>query len=287
MRSWEAAGVWAIAASTVSGSGLARAEDCPAPAAALAAALAEADLAFQEMDLDAFRAASGRAGLLLGCLSEPLTPALAAAVHRNRGLDAFLARDLTRAPQAFAAARALDPEFAWSEQMLPPRHPVRELYAAQGSAKAVTTVAEPGLGGLRFDGRATLERPEEVPTILQRLDDAGQVAETLYLWPGESPGWLQPAPRAGGRLGVVRSEERAKRGAMVTLGATALAAGVSALALYDAARREAEVYWDQSTPVDELDGIRARVNTRQGLALGAAALGVSAGAGVVLVMTWE
>lgn len=264
-----------------------RAADCPAGQAALVQEISAAEASFEQMDLPGFQRAEGRVREILLCLSEPLTPALAARVHRLEGLSSFIARDPARAGQAFAAARALDPAYTFPDTLLPPGHPARKLFESSGGQAETERVAAPGSGTLRFDGRESLDRVVGWPTILQRLDDGGGVAQTLYLWPGESPAWLQPAPVVSLARAPQRSEEQLRRWSAAGMLTAATISGVTSALLYRTARIEAGEYWDPATPDGDLDELRARVNTHQGLALGVGILGLGAGVGAALVFRWD
>ncbi len=265
----------------------ARAEPCPANTALLEESILQAEAAFEEMNLEAYTIAVRVASSMLVCTTDPIPRALAARVHRMTGLDRFVARDEERARIAFAAARAIEPGYQFPPELLPEGHPAQTLYQALPPRGASVRVARPAAGTLLFDGIESLDRPTERPTVLQRLDDAGVVAETLYLWPEDAPGWLmpeQPAPVARSRHGA---DQRSQRVTGWSLIGTAVAAGLSSAALYRVAREESTVYWDPQTPAGELDALRDRVNTHQGLALGAAALGLGAGVGATVVFVWN
>src|SRR5262245_61541731 len=92
-------------------------------------ALDDAERSLAELDPDSFETSMERIRSALGCVDVPLTPALAARVHRAVGMRAFAARGPIAAG-AFAAARRITPGELPSPELFPPGSPVSEAWSA-------------------------------------------------------------------------------------------------------------------------------------------------------------
>jgi hypothetical protein len=257
--------------------------------------------AFGATKVGEFQAAIAEVDSLVPCLMEPVDPAVAALVHRMKGLSAFIERDQDKAREAFAAARALEPGYSWPEELIPWGHPLLGLYRALPVEEAsFDSVPAPAAGWVYMDGRPSEPRPLEWPVILQVSDAEGAIHLSGYLWPGDplpeygldiaasEPPQPVPTPVAEPELPVtvaatsttVRTGPRPAW--LVGAGAAAVTSGV----LYALAARSHGEYWDDQTPYTELDAARGRTN---GLVLASAgAAGVALGTGVVafLELQW-
>lgn len=159
---------------------------CPAPSSAVDSALSAAEKAYAGLDEDGFFAAASQASTLLGCVSEPISPTLAARFHRVQGIAAFARKDRETAVLDFGAARAADPDYTFPETLVPPGNKMLQDYVALDlSLVTRTRVPAPATGALTFDGRTSLERPELVPTIAQFLDSDGRPTLTIWLRPND------------------------------------------------------------------------------------------------------
>lgn len=161
----------------------AAAATCPDEAGAdvLRDDLRAAEAAYTELDVDGFTRSVDAAAILLPCLEEPIGPDLAAWYHRVFGIRLYVARDGGRAAEALAAARILDPDHTFSEDLLPIGHPIRSRYEAVDPESGLTRrVAEPLSGQLLFDGIPGRERPSDRSTIVQLVDEAGEITATSY-----------------------------------------------------------------------------------------------------------
>lgn len=238
-------------------------------------ALDAAEGAFAGADLDGFSVARDTAREAVTCLSEPLTSGLAAELHRMEGLAAFFAEEAERAPQAFASARRLEPDYRFPEDQVPPGNPLLDVYfTADPFAPPAVPVPEPAEGSLRFDGKEALSRPMSGPTVMQQLDGAGSLAQTTYLWPG------QPLP-AYAQAEVVEPEPT-KASLKRPLLTGAAGAVVASGALF-AANVAVHNSYDDATDLDTLDRIRGVNN---GLSVGSGvtlAVGVGLGVSGLLV----
>lgn len=257
----------------------ARAAECARrpPAAEIAGALDAAEAAYGALDVDAYARAMDEAALALPCLGEPVAPALAARYHRMQGLRLFLEKDREAAVATFGAARALEPDYAFPEALVPAGHPVRADYAAMDvAARRDERVPEPLEGELRFDGTAGTMRPADRPTVVQLLAPTGDVTASAWVRAGD------PLPAYAGK--PLPDPDR-RRAARIAVGAGAGAAALGSVALYavgaGAAARFAED--DPNASLDELDALRAQAN---GAVAGSAVLGLLAAGGAALVVAW-
>ena len=279
-------------------SGPALASDTACPGLTLGSTLRgaaeQAELAFGATKVPEFQAAISEIESLVPCLMEPVDPDTAALVHRMMGLGAFIERDQDQSRQAFAAARALAPDYAWPEALIPWGHPLLGMYQSLSTEKAkFETVAAPAAGWVYMDGRPSEPRPREWPTIIQVSDADGAIQLSVYLWPSDplpdygsvsdviAPIAPEPVTTQESTLPItvaatsttVRTGPRSWL--LVTAGGAAVASGV----LYGLASRSNEQYWDPSTSYDDLDAARGRTN---GLVLASAgAAGLALGSGVI------
>jgi hypothetical protein len=146
--------------------------------------LEQAQSAFYAMDLQAFRKASDEAALLAGCLKDRVSPALAAKVHRVRGLREYVEGHDAEAKAAFAAARRVEPGYAFPTSVAAADHPVRETYATAPPVQ-LAQPAPASDGRLEFDG-VPGGRPVGVPTLAQVVARNGTVLQGSYLSPDDA-----------------------------------------------------------------------------------------------------
>lgn len=246
------------------------AAECPAPrlAAELEGALDGAERAWG-VDADGFAASADAALAILPCVRTRLAPATAARLHRVDGLRAWAARDPDRTHSAFAAARAIEPDYQFPVTMVPPGNPVATLYASarpEGAARAIPPLKK----GWRvwLDGAESGRRNPSLPVVWQ-LEEGEQIRESAWI---EADVALPPAPHP-------RDGTRAPL--LVGAGVAALvAAGVYAGAL---------VAHDDALAGSTLPEVREGQTTANALALTSAGLGVAAmglGASAFLVGRW-
>lgn len=262
--------------------GLAWAIPCSTPSTSsdLAVRLDEAESAYARLDPGGFIAALDEGRELLPCVVDTVSRPLVARLHRAEGLAAFLDREPSRAAQAFAAARTVEPNYRFPDAIVPAKHPIRMTYFALETGQgAYEEVPAPAGGHLLLDGRDATRVPEDWPVVVQVVDDEGGIMATGYVWPGEDLPAYTPAPVTGSS-----GEERDRSAVVAGLGVTS---GLSALAtagLLVAANAVATTWW--ATPVDDPDAaaLRARAN---GLTVGAVATGsLSAATGIGALVTW-
>lgn len=221
-----------------------------------------------------FTAAADAVVLDVACVDVVLEPPTVARVHRLLGLRWFVARKDEAAAQAFAAARRADPTLRL--EGLPEGHVALELFERfDPRTLRDTPVAPARTGALWFDGRKGPSRPEDVPTVMQRVDKDGVARVTAYVAPDE------PLPDYEARA-LPRETTQATRcraqvaGWWAATGVAAVASGVLAGLSVGA---EANFYEAQPTWTEE-DFARQRGRTN-GLVIGSAtaggvALGLSA-----------
>jgi len=260
----------------------------------LAEAAARAEQAFAETRVEDFQAVTAELSVRVACLMEPVDPAGAARVHRLMGLRAFVERQPERAQQAFAAARSLQPEYAWPEELIPWGHPLLAMYQAiPVEGGTFTPLPAPAAGWVYLDGRPAEPRPSAWPALLQVSDAGGAIQLSAYLWPGEPlPAYPTARPPELARLpdpgspaeepvavAAAVTSTTVRRGPRPWALATAGVAAAGAGALLALASHSADTYWDPATSTQDLDGLRRRTN---GLVAASAAAG-ALGAGSCLV----
>ncbi|MCB9675949.1 MAG: hypothetical protein H6737_12575 [Alphaproteobacteria bacterium] len=150
------------------------------------------------------------------CLSTPLPRHLAAGVHRARGLKAFVGRDHDSAAASFAAARAIEPAYAFPTSLVPEDNPVLEDYTAIDPAtRAARPTEPPESGTIRVDGSRG-HRLEGLPALVQWIGDDGAVQNT-WLVDGDAPDPRYP------RVGHAETPEpKVPRSARLHVGAGAM-----------------------------------------------------------------
>lgn len=248
-----------------------------ATTAALVVVLEDAEAAYGRLALDAFQAATDEAASMIPCLEAVVPRATAARYHRVQGLRAWLVRDEDRAQKAFLASRVIERAYRFPMELVPEEHPTRQAFMALALDQVVTEpVTVPGGAALVVDGRETVERPVNLPALLQLVDAEGGLRWSVYADPGtELPPW--PVD-----LAVVAPLRDPWRVPLVvgSAGAALVSGTLVGLASISAGR-----YDDPATPADQLDGLRARTN---GLLVGASvAGGVAAGAAVGVAWTFR
>lgn len=264
---------------------------CPEPTdtADLDASLARARSTFQDLDIAAFKRATNELSEVVACLEDPLTAHLAAELHRYRGIRAFAERD-TEARRTFAAARAIEPDYAFPPDLIPPGNPVLDAYTDFDLDQAAYhTVPEPSEGYMTFDGRPSMERPTSWPTVAQYFDGDGAVVFTRYLersdavpaYPVKQISIVRVEPDPGPQLDPdARAPSPLRTPLLVATGAAAL----TGVALYTAAGLSEAKFKDPDTPDAKLDGLSGRANA---LAVSAGVAGGAAlGLGVAVAITW-
>jgi hypothetical protein len=256
----------------------ARAADCAERFTALQFEdqLGAAESALAGLNLAQFRANLDRADQMIPCLDERIPPPVAATYHRFYGLRAYGERN-PMAEKAFAAARYLEPGYAFSRALIPDGNPVRKAFDEVSFEPRLDDLLEaPNGGAIYLDGSRSLRRPTEWPTLMQWIE-TDTVQFSTYLKPSdEIPNYPLSSEVAS----------PGDRDPSTPLVAAAAGSAVVAASLYGIAMVNQHRYKDLDDPVPdaELSGLRRTTN---GLVI---ASGVSAavavGAGVAVVATW-
>jgi len=254
----------------------------PSTSAMLAQTLSKAESAFVEMDLTRFEETHFTASKQLECLEELVNPADAAAFHRLEALAAFVAEDDRATRSSFRASLSIQPEFTLPERIAPPGNPLDALYgeaAAMGPSPTLPLTPPPDLL-LYVDGTRSNVHATEQPFILQGVALSGEVGHTAYVPEGNPvPAWAmaavpeEPPPPLPTPAPVARRQ--AKSALFIASGTTLALSAV----LYGYAWGSRGLYDDPSTPLEDLEALRARTNTATVTSL---VVG-SAGAGLLVV----
>ena len=253
---------------------------CPADPAALAGSLQKAEMAFSALDADGTRAAMNEALGEAACLSAPIDAALAARLHRDHGLRAFIDGNEAEARLAFAAARAADSSYEFPEGLLPRNHPIRALYDAATTVPATSAPApKPASGHLDFDGASSQSRPSAWPTVAELIDPSGKDVKSAYLEPGDA---LFPYPVAT----TVAASTHKKHGPSLPLAIVAGASLVAAGACYGEADVSYNAFWDPNTANGDLPGLQAKTNALFYGSVGSGILALGTGVGAVVIGHW-
>lgn len=166
----------------------AQAANCAEPIAIeqLNSMLDESESAYRNLD-DNYPALAQKVLDAIPCMGDLVPRETAARLHREVGLQQLMAKQETKAQQAFAAARTIQSYYTFPEDLVPPNHPARTAYEALSIESAKTTpIPSPQGGSIRLDGDISLDRPSGWPVLFQMIDLTGKVVSTEYLWP-ETP----------------------------------------------------------------------------------------------------
>jgi len=185
----------------------------------------EAEKRLADLDSDGFLERTADLSTLVTCLQAPLSPDQSAKLHRAFGLRAYLGRQADDAKLAFASARAADPDYVFPFWLVPERHEIRELYAAADPSLAVRPVLPAKDAVLRFDGVESTERPMFRPTVVQVVDEQGEVEASAWLRPTDAlPAYDEARPVLPPLIGASRT---ARTTMLATSGVGVLTAGVT------------------------------------------------------------
>lgn len=176
--------------------------DKPVTAAELQTTLDAAEAAYGRVDIDAFNASMDKARKQVVCVTEEINPSLAAELHRLEGMYAFANSAKDKAVAAFAAARALEPDYQFPTNIIPPGNPLLAQYEAREPICEQERIPPAKEGGkVRIDGQGQRRLPTEFPAIVQVIDPKGGDDITQYHWPGDplpyEPGTLRTPAQTG------------------------------------------------------------------------------------------
>lgn len=160
----------------------------------LTALTAKALTAYADMDQEGFEADADRAVTLVDCLTEPASPALAASIHRIRGIRLFLDGNNVGSAAALGAAAAIEPSFAVPDDIAPEGGKLWTAFEDARSRPAAprTLVEAPGHTVI-VDGIPVPDRPSAGPYIFQLKDPAGTLTMSAFLI-DRAPDLLTPSP---------------------------------------------------------------------------------------------
>jgi len=276
----------------------AQAADCDKtwPAASLGESLAAVEQAFVDFDKAAVTKGYTKASAQLRCLAEPIGPEQAAQFHRVTGLVRFLEHQDEATRTAFAAARAIDPDFALPASIAPDDHPLHEFYGALDLAELPEeTLAAAADGTLMRDGRPAKMARRALPAIYQLVGEDDAPDWTVLVHAGDPlPGYETAAPpppepvaTTEPQLGLEVQpppEKTPRAGPNVPLLAAAGGAAVVSAATYGLAWK-ARADWDAAGDTVALDAAFDRNHTM--CIISGTALVATAGLGVGAVLVAE
>ncbi len=241
------------------------------------------------MDSTGFKTATTDAEAEAACLTDTVPAGVVARLHRVLGLRAFVDGDEAGARTAFAAARAIEPDYVFPDAMVPADHPVRQLYnQAAGAFSATSVVPTPATGHLEFDGTAGARRPSERPTLALLVQPTGAVKSSAYLWPGDPI--FSYAASTGAVASTVTVPPKATSAhhgpnlPLTIVAGVALAAGGVCYGLADASFNDFK--GSQSHDYTTLEAKRSKTNTLFFTSVGAGVVGLGTGVGAVLAGHW-
>ncbi len=229
---------------------MAQAQDCPTPHTPqqVQTRLEGAEQALGALDIDSFSLAMVDVGLMVPCLTAPPDPALAAHLHRMRGIELYTAGQTDPAHMALRAAKVLVPEYRFPTDLFPEGHAMPDLWKGIGVEDPAHVRAPlPRHGQVGFDGTPSRDRPSDRATVFQELEPDGRVRTTRYLLPKDALPTYPSIPRQRNRLI-----------------AASIAAGVAAGASYALGWHGRQQFMkdDPDRTREDLTATRERVNTR-------------------------
>jgi len=236
--------------------------------------------AFAAMDLPGLTRARHEALHALPCLSERVTPPVAADFHRMMAMAAFTQGDERQVRAEFHAARRLDPGHQIPAAVAPAGHPLTLLYEAAvddpETGRALEAVIPPEGGRAAVDGADNGLRAVGLSAIIQTFDPIGGLQRTVFVLPAE------PTP-AFGPLPIEQAHRKRRR---VALAGAAGAAGLVSAGLWAGGLATEAQFVNLDTPVDDQDlrALRVRNNALMTGATSAAA--ISLGLSGALIWLW-
>lgn len=257
----------------------------PARSADLVGAMEVAENAWSMADAAGFQGATVSIQSLLPCVTDPITRATAARIHRVQGMNYFLQRDGEKMQLAFAAARYVEPGWIWPADLVPADHPVQDQYVAKSiDDPLLDRTLQPRDGTSWFDGRESLDRPAGWPTIHQHRAEDGTVLGTWLLWPGDP---VPDYPRKAVNDKTAKEELRERPGARLPMLVGAGAGFATSAVLYGLAASSSSAYHSgEARTADELDQLRKATNGRYWASVGVAGASTVTTVGAFAVAEW-
>lgn len=270
---------------------------CPDdPRRALVDAAAGVQDAYGDLDPQAFDVARSRMDRLYSCVTGPLSLQDSLALHRARALIAYVDEDLEASKRSFAAIHHLDPGWAPPPALVPPSHPIWNVFETSvdddGDPRMLGLTLTPP-GGWAVDGTRYPEEdaargpdgellddyglPADRAFVLQVFRDDGSMLYTGYhISPADIPVEemaVLPDPKA------LRKRRRASARLWGTVISSTLlgASGVTlGLGLADrTAMQRGDV------PLEDVTAVQSRANT-----LGYTSAGLAGAGGALMAVTW-
>jgi hypothetical protein len=258
--------------------------------AELARYISKADVAFSQMDAEAFRAARWQADSSIPCLGAAVQVGQAAAFYRMQALGAFMDQEHAKTVGWFKSVFAVAPRYVLPQSLAPNGHPLRIDYEVAQDAPEVggEPVPRPAVGLIRVDGKIANELPRDRPYLWQHADGDGRSRTSAVVVPGMRPpryattrGQQEVGPPREG-VTKVRRESGLSKPLAVIAGVSAIASGVS----YGMSSSKAQKFWDASTPQGKLGGLRDQTNTWAWVSVGTGSLAIGCGTAAVISGTW-
>lgn len=197
---------------------------------------------FADLDEDGFLAAQADAVAQVPCLVDVVEGATAADLHRANGVRAFMDGNEDAAGRSFQAAATAEPDGKLPDDVAPPGGPMDKTYGAWAAKGPGAPMAlRPDDGELFYvDGRMGMERPADLPALVQLADaDGGLAWSALVPVGGALPGEEPPSERKSKPIATGSPTRTSKTpgsgGGKKTMGILTLASGVGAAALYGTA----------------------------------------------------
>src|SRR5688572_19660965 len=145
---------------------------CPSTAAAIAEHVERAETAFGALDAATFEAARVELHADLGCLTQPISPNLAARAHGVDALGGVLAKDDPAIVASLRAARGSDATWRLPPGV-PPGHRLHAMLAdVPADPPQTAPVGAPEGTRAQVDGRPADLRPTDRPTIVVLQEEA-------------------------------------------------------------------------------------------------------------------
>jgi hypothetical protein len=151
------------------------------PSADADAAMDAIDQAFLRADEVSFDRATKALDAAVSCLQRVPTPLQVVRIHEAMALASYANGQMRACRRSLAAARLLDPSWKLSDEMFPPTHPYRELFAAATDPGPVDDIGRITPDEWVVDGVVRDEAPTERAFLLQVQRD-GQIVWSGYVW---------------------------------------------------------------------------------------------------------
>ena len=143
-----------------------------------------AQTAYVGLDVGEFQRAMTEVDYLLPCLTEPVSPQLAAELHRIRAIGQYVDGKREAVAASLSAARSLEPDYSFSTDVLPEGFELRLMYEATVPSTEGSRLPRPGRDTtLYIDGSAARLRPDRA--ALLQIAGASGVSDSHYLLPAE------------------------------------------------------------------------------------------------------